>query len=55
MVVLPGLVMAIAMEEQGECTEKIFREIQGKCLSSGAWPCGMAWRGMVLTLAGYKL
>ena len=45
---------AIAKEEEGECTEKCFRETQGKHSSSSAWRSGMARHRVELTLEVYK-
>ena len=49
-----GRVASISKEEQVECMEKIFREMQGYCSSRGAWRCGMERHIIYLTLEGYK-
>ena len=41
---------AILKEEQGECTEKLSRESQGKHSSRGTWKNGMAQIGVELIL-----
>ena len=49
-----GLVSSISKEEQGECIEKIFREMQGKFSSRCARRHRMARHSVDITLEVYR-